>query len=199
MAKEKQLFKKPEVSSGLAQRELDKAEKQFIEFNESVQAMTLDRMNQAPKEETEQQTKLSNKELQKKDGIWLKPVRTLASKEKFNEKFRKDYEHKKEYVKFVVENKEIIGENVTPWTKAFPGQDAEFWDIPTNKPVWGPRYLAEQLSRCKYHRLTMEDRVTNADGMGSYYGQMAVDKTVSRIDCYPVRESTSVFLGAASF
>jgi len=56
----------------------------------------------------------------------------------------------KEYVQFIAENKEIIGETIEIWTRPFGGMPAEFWKVPVNKPVWGPRYLAEQIKRCYY-------------------------------------------------
>jgi hypothetical protein len=190
---------KPKASTQFAQKELDKAEAQFEKFNEDVKSMTLDRMNETPVQETEPQTKISTKEAQKKDGIWLKPVRSLSSKEKFNEAYRKTYEFAKQYVKFIAENKEIIGETINKWTKDFPGVDCEYWEVPVNTVVWGPRYLAEGIKKCKYHRLIMRDTPTNADGMGTYYGTMAVDTTVQRLDAHPVTENTSVFMGASSF
>lgn len=197
--KEKELTSKPEVSSQRAQKEIDKVDAQFKKFNEEVQSLTQDRMNKAPVEETDVQTKLSNREKQKKEGIWLKPTRTINSKEKFNEEFRKTYEFAKEYVKFIAENKEIIGETITLWTKKFPGQSAEMWEVPVNTVVNGPRYLAERIRECKFHRLIMQDKSTSADGMGTYYGTMTIDKTVQRLDAYPVTEEKSIFMGAVNF
>lgn len=197
--KEKALNKKPEVSSKYAQKELDKAEAQFEKFNDEVKSMTLDRMNAAPKEDSEPQTKISTREAQKSDGTWLKPVRRISSKEQFNETYRKAYEFAKEYVKFIAENNEVIGESICQWTKKFPGQDAEYWEVPVNKPVWGPRYLAERIKECTYHRLTMEDRPTSQEGVGTFYGTMAVDKIIHRLDAHPVSDKKSVFMGASSF
>lgn len=191
---------KPKVSSQFAQKELDKAEKQFERFEQEVKDCTLDRMNAAPKAEEEQQTKISNREAQKADGIWLKPKRTISSKEVFNENYRDEYNFKKEYVKFIAEHKEIIGETITLWTKKFAGIPAEEWEVPTNKVVWGPRYLAERIKECSYHRLRMdEQRMTGADGYGSYTGQLVVDNIVQRLDAMPVGERKSIFMGASGF
>jgi hypothetical protein len=189
---------KPEVSNSFAQKELDKAEAQFEKFNDNVKSMTMDRMNEAPKEDSEQQTKISSKEA-KKDGFWLKPVRSIPSKEGFNETYRKAYEFAKEYVKFIAENKEIIGETIHLWTKGFPGVPAEEWEVPVNKVVHGPRYLAEQIKRATYHRLVMENTPTNSDGMGMYYGVMAADRVIQRLDAHPVAEKQSIFMGASGF
>ena len=188
---------KPTSKNSATEKELEKVEKQFQEFDENVKNLTLDRMNAAPKEEVEPQTKLSAIDIEKSKDIYLKPKRSIASKEKFNEKFREEYAYSKEYVKFIAENKEIIGDTIEVWSKPFPGVPAEEWVIPTNKPLWGPRYLAEQLTKCRYHRLKMDQTVTNgSDHTGQYYGSMAVDTIVQRLDAIPVSTRKSIFMGA---
>jgi hypothetical protein len=189
---------KPQVNSA-SQKELDKAEAEFKKFDEEVKSLTLDRMNAAPKEDTEE-PKLSQKEIAKNNEIYLKPERSIASQEKFNEKFRDEYNFQKEYVNFVATNHEIIGETIEKWTKEFPGQPAEFWKIPSGKPVWGPRFLAESLKRCNYHVFSMDERqITAADGMGSYTGRIVVDSVKQRLDAHPVSSRKSVFMGASGF
>ena len=189
---------KPKVNSS-SQKELDKVEKQFTEFKESVDNLTLDRMNEAKKQESEPQTKLSQKELSKKGPLVLKPKRTISSKEKFNENFRQDYNYASERVDFIAENLEIGGETIPMWTKPFPGMPAEEWEVPVNKAVNGPRYLAEQIKRCTYHRLVMQDTVTSNDHTGSYFGSMIADITKQRLDAHPISERKSVFMGASAF
>jgi hypothetical protein len=189
---------KPKVNSS-GEKELNKVAEQFEEFDKQVKDLTLDRMNQAPKTEQEPQTKMSQKDVEKSRDIYLKPERTISSREKFNEDYRKEYEFAKEYVQFIAENKEIIGETIELWTKPFAGLPAEFWKVPVNKPVWGPRYLAEQIKRASYHRLTMQQTTTGVDGMGSYYGNMVVDSTVQRLDAIPVSGRKSIFMGSNSF
>lgn len=206
--KEDVIASKPKVSNSASQKELDRVEKHFDEFQENIKNLTLDRMNEAPKQETEQQTKLSDREMQKSKEIWLKPKRSFSPgvdpktgfKEVFNEKFRADWEFQKEYVQFVAEHKEILGEPLNGvWTKPFAGQACEEWDVPVNKPVWGPRYLAEQIKKCSYHRLTMQDRPVGSDYAGAYYGTMVADSTVQRLDAHPVNQKKSVFMGASGF
>ena len=190
---------KPNLNSESA-KELDRVEKQFDAFQEDVNKMTLDRMNMAPKADLEPQTKLSQKEIANSKDIYLKPKRTVACQDKFNEVHRDEYNFQKQYVQFQAENKEIIGESIDIWTRPFGGMPAEEWDVPVNKPVWGPRYLAEQIKRCYYHRLIMQPNVsTGADGMGQYYGSMAVDTTVPRLDAIPVSTKRSVFMGSTNF
>jgi hypothetical protein len=129
----------------------------------------------------------------------LKPKRTIGCRDKFNEAYREQYNFDKEYVKFIGENKEIIGENIEIWTRPYGGMPAEMWEVPVNTPVWGPRYLAEQIKRKFYHRLIMKQNVVSSDGIGQMYGQMAVDTTVPRLDARPVSTHKSVFMGAVNF
>ncbi len=191
---------RPKANSSLAQKEMDKVEKQFEQFDNQVKELTLDRMNEAPKTEVEPQTKLSQKDLSRAKDIYLKPERSIGCKEKFNEDYREQYNFAKEYVQFTAENKELIGETLELWTKPFAGIPAEFWRVPANKPLWGPRYLAEQIKKCSYHRLVMQNHnMVGSDGMGTYYGNMAADTTVQRLDAIPVSQKRSVFMGAVNF
>ena len=172
---------------------MKKLEKQLDTFNESIKECVESR--DLPVQETEKQTKLSSNEVRNSKDIYLKPTRSLPDRQKFNEKFRKDWEHAKEYVQFIAEHKELIGENIEMWTHPFGGTErgCEFWTIPTNKPVWGPRYLAEQIQTKSYNRLIMTPTTTGADGMGQFYGQLAADTKIQRLDAYPVRDLTSRF------
>jgi hypothetical protein len=181
------------------QKETEKLEKKFEAFEENIKELTVDNMNRAPIQDVEPQTKLSQKELEKSKEVYLKPIRAISSKEKFNEKFMTEYTFAKEYVRFICENREIIGEKIDLWTKPFPGMPAEEWMVPVNTPVWGPRYLAEQLRRKYYHRLIMEDKPVSSDGEVTYYGQMTANKTIPRITCEPVNERKSIFMGAGAF
>jgi hypothetical protein len=190
---------KPKVNSE-GEKQLDQAVAKLDAFQDQVKELTLDRMNLAPTKEEEQQTKMSQKDIQKSQDIYLKPIRSISSREKFNERFRDDYNFSMEFVQFIAENKEIIGEQIELWTKPFPGMPAEEWLVPTNKPLWGPRHLAEQIKRARYHRLSMaENRMTTSDGMGTYYGQMVADNIVQRLDALPVSQRKSIFMGSTGF
>lgn len=191
------MAEKPHPKSPLAETELQKAEKQLDAFDASVRSLTLDRMNMAPKVDQEMQTTMSRNELARSTDTYLKPSKSIGSAEKFNENYRKEYEYAKEYVHFIAENKMIIGEIIEMWTKPFAGVAAQFWQVPVNKPIWAPRYLAEQIKRAKYHILSMRDTVTtSSDQMGQYYGSMAVDSTIQRLDAHPVGNTASIFMGA---
>lgn len=186
---------KPNMNSE-SEKEMIAVEKQFKKFDEEVKEMTLDRMNLAPKQEVEQQTKLSQHQLDRAKQRYLKPFKSIGCREKFNEKFRSAYDFDKEYVHFTAENKEIIGEEIDLWVRPYPGLPAEEWKVPVNTPVWAPRYVAERIKGCTYHRLTMQKHETNSDGMGTYYGAMTVDTTIQRLDAMPVSQNRSVFMGA---
>lgn len=193
------MAKTPNINSA-SEKELANVESQFEAFKENIDSLTLDRMNQSTKQEIEPQTKLTSREIDKKADIYLKPNKTIGCKDKFNEAYRKEYEFQKEYVQFIAENKEIIGETIEMWTRPFGGMPAEFWKIPVNKPVWGPRYLAEQIKRCYYHRLVMQQSgQSGSDHAGQYYGTMVADTTLQRLDALPVSSKRSVFMGAANF
>jgi len=191
--------KKVKVSVSTGQQELDNAQKQFDAFDQNIKDLTQDRMNAAPKEDREQQTKIAQSDLDKMKDLYLKPKRSIPSREKFNEEYRKEYEFAKEFVNFIAENHEIIGESIDLWTKPFAGMPAEEWIIPTNKPLWAPRYVAERIKGCTYHRLKMENKTMGIDGGGEYYGSMAVDTTVQRLDAIPATTRKSIFMGARSF
>jgi len=185
---------RPEVNSA-GERELDRADAQFKEFDAQVQQMTLDHMNAAPLKEMEPQTKLSQSQLEKSPDTYLKPNRSIGCRDKFNEDYRKQWEFAKEYVPFIAENNMIIGEQIEMWTKPFAGIPAEFWKIPVNKKVVGPRYVAEQIKKARHHTLTMKEH-TNAgsDHAGQYYGTMAVENIVQRLDAKPVSNDKSIFM-----
>ncbi len=193
------MVNKPKLNNSESEKELVKAEEQFNAFEQNIKDLTLDRMNMAPKEESEPQVLMSQKDRERLKDTYLKPFKTISCRDKFNEDYRKQYEYDKEYVQFEAENKELIGETIEIWTRPYGGMPAEFWQVPTNKPVWGPRYLAEQIKRKSYHRLVMQNSVTNADHAGQYFGSMAVDTTIQRLDARPVSTKKSFFMGSNNF
>lgn len=144
--------------------------------------------------EAPKQTELSQSDLRSAKDIYLKPHKTINSREKFNERFREDYNFMKEYVQFVAEHLEIKGEDIDVWTKPFAGIPAEEWIVPVNKPVWGPRYLAEQIRKKSYNRLKIDQTVQSSEhAFGSMYGAIVADTKVKRLDAYPVSSKRSVF------
>lgn len=194
------MTEKPKPRSTLAEKELDKAQRQFDDFDNQVKDLTLDRMNMAPKEDVEQQTKIAQSDISQSKDIYLKPKKSIPSREKFNEDYRKDYNFQKEFVFFIAENKEIIGESIDLWTKPFAGMPAEEWIVPVNTPVWAPRYVAEQIKRKFYHRLTMKENETvSSDAIGTYQGRIVVDTKVARLDAIPATKNRSIFMGANNF
>ncbi len=191
------MARRPNGIDAQTENELDKVEKQLDGFETQVKDMTLDKMNTSPRQDVEPLNKISSKDIDNSKDIYLKPKRGISSKEKFNEKYREEYNFQKEYVRFIAEHREIIGETIELWTKPFAGMPAEEWAIPTGKPIWAPRYVAERIKGCQYHRLTMQQHViTEANSVGQMYGALAVDTTVQRLDALPVGTRKSIFMGA---
>jgi hypothetical protein len=194
------MTEKPTPKSTEAHKEIQRLEQQFDKFQEKIDQLTLDRLNDAPKKEVDTQTKLAQSEIADSSDIFLKPHRSIGSREPFNEKYRSDYEFIKEYVFFIAENNEIMGEAIDMWTKPFPGLPAEWWKVPVNKPIWAPRYVAEQIKRCCYHKLSMDNsKRTSSHKLGEDYGDFVVDETVNRIDARPATKQKSIFMGAKIF
>ncbi len=189
---------RPKAKSKLGNDELDKAEVQFEKFEEDIKKLDETRMEKREVKEVEPQTKIAQSDLEKMNDHYLKPERSISSKDKFNEKLRSEFEFAKEYVQFIAEHKEIIGETIEIWTRPFGGMPAEFWKVPTNKPVWGPRYLAEQIKRKTYRRLKMDESVQQSGKM-AFYGQMVVDTDIARLTANPVSSKKSIFMGANNF
>lgn len=179
------------------EQELDRLDKEFKKFDDEVKSLTQDRMNETAKKiEIEPQIKLSASEIEEAPRVVLKPTTTISGRDKFNERFRKDWEFQKQAVHFVAQHNEIIGEDIDMWTKPFAGVPAEYWNVPTNKPIWAPRYVAEQIKRSTYHRLTMkENTITSKDSYGQYNGSMVADEVIQRLDAHPVSDSKSIFMG----
>lgn len=181
-------------------KELEKLDEQFNNFEKQVEEMTYDRMKLVPKLETEPQTKMAQSEIDKCADIYLKPITSVGSKEAFNEKFRSMWEYDKQYVRIIAENNEIKGDHIEIWTKPYPGIAAQFWNVPVNKPIYAPRYLAEQIKRKFYHRLQMQEQVVENNYVGSVYGKIVVDTTISRLDSRKADvEKRMVFMGASNF
>lgn len=184
------MVKTPRVNSE-GQKELDKIDGHFQDFHEKIQAH--DPFGNKAAIEEAPQSQLTKKQLDA-DAPYLKPVRSMPRsqggkdgvKVYFDEKHREQHDRDWEYVKCIVENYEIIGEQVEAWTAKWGCDPAHFWKVPVNKPVWIPRLLAEQLSKCKYHRLRMDNTVYDSHAVGAMYGTMIADDVKHRIDCKPV-------------
>ena len=176
------MSRKPNISR--SEQQLEKAAEKFDEFAQQVKSLSVDEKANLPSQETEPQTKLSKKEANSLDAPVIKPNRAIFSKEKFNEKMRSEYEVRSKLVKCIVENNEIIGERIEKWTKRWPGEPAHFWQIPVNKPIYLPKFLAEELQNCCYHRLVMEEAPQTAEGALTH--SLVSKETRHRLDCRSV-------------
>ena len=92
------MVQKPNVNSA-SEKELVRVEAQFDQFKEQLDSLELDRSN-AHAKETAPQVLLSQEDIAKSKDIYLKPYRAIGSAEKFNEKYREDYNYAKEYTSF---------------------------------------------------------------------------------------------------
>jgi|SRR5271154_611572 len=174
---------KPSVSSE-GQKELDRAEKQLEKFENDIKAAVDDRSKTAESPDHQ----ISQKQIEKSSDIYIKPSKVIFSREKFDETYRESYNEAKKYVHYIVTHEECKGDRIEMWTKPFPGVAAEFWIIPSGKPVWIPKYVADKLENgCGYHRLKTQDRSTELDSSGNqYYGTLVVDEYTHRISARPV-------------
>jgi hypothetical protein len=178
-------------------KQLESIERQINQQEDQIKSLTLDETNKSPVLEQESSMQLSQKELAKKPDVYIKPTRTLAPgrKEKFLDAWKSEYESRKQYVEYTVENNEVIGEDVTLWSKPYPGLPMEEWVLPTNKPIWIPKYVAEQVQNCRYHKFIMDKTPVNTTGEATYYGAMQVKNTVNRLDAKVVDKRPRVFMG----
>lgn len=179
------------------QKELDRAQKDFDEFQDQVKEASKDAVNDNPVKEEEHQTQMSSRELKfaktptiKCEKVIFPPRRKDGSAEKFNEQFRKEYEFKKEYVEFIAENIEIPGEMIEFWTKPYPGVPAQFWSIPSNTPVRAPRFVAERIEACNYNVLKMDEKEMGQEQGGiRYYGRLVTKDKKARLSARPIKSN----------
>lgn len=186
---------KPVSNSGTVQKEIDNVDKQLNQQEADIKSLDIDRSNTQAKEYPEH--KISQKDIEKAPELYLKPKRAVGSREKFNEDYREAYNHAKQYVQYTVQHEEAKGDIIEMWTKPFAGMPAEFWIIPSGRPVWIPRYVADKLENgCCYHRLKTEDKPTTGDGKIQYYGSMVVDDLIYRISARPVSTRKLISMGS---
>lgn len=194
------MAEKPIPKSQLAANELDKVETQFNETSKNLSSLTIDKMNEAPRQETEPTHKMTQNEIADSNDIYIKPFRSLRCHAKFNENYRDDYNFAMEWVYITAQNNMIINEFIQFWTKPFAGHPYEEWKVPVGKPIWVRRHVAERIKGCTYHELHMDQtKKTEVDEFGDYVGQMAVKKTIQRLDAFPATKRKSIFMGSSSF
>ena len=185
--------KRPRVNSE-GQKELDKVENQVKQFSDSVSSAREDRGNLVMKE-VEPQTKMSQSEMNNSSLLYLKPKRTFPSRERFNERFRDEYNRQSEYVDFIAENHEVKGESIDFCIKKFPGVPVEEWVVPVNKPVSAPRYVKERIEECGYTVFTTADKQLGSEGGVMYYGQMVAEERKSRLSAREFIKKPRIFMG----
>lgn len=181
------------------EKEIQKLKTQIDSFDEKVKELTNEGMPSAPPQEVKE-VQLSSREIAAARDIYLKPEKVIFSREKFNENYREKYNFQKEIVKFIAQHHEMEGEVIEVWTKPFAGLPAEFWKVPSNKPVYGPRYLAEQLARKSYNQLKMnENEVTGTNYAGQDTGRLVVSETKQRLSAKPAPKHVQVSMFNSEF
>lgn len=179
-------MKKPELASGMAQKEVDRVEKQFNEQSERMQNFTQDKMQNAPVKEVAPQTEITKGQFMREDAPRITPVHAYPSRGGTKKPEQDGLRRKAwEYVRCICENLECPGEDLDFWLKPpLSGEDCNNWKIPVNKVVMIPRHVAEHLASRKYHRLYMDENITVMDtGFGQMKGQLTASKTVHRLNC----------------
>lgn len=176
---------------------LDKYEERFRLYDEEIKTLRQQPVNQTlPVEDKNSDHGLSQKQIAGAKEILLKPLSTQYFGEKFNEKFRSQWEYMKQPVRFIAEHMDLIGV-IEIWTKDFPGAPAEYWEVPCNKVCIGPRYLAENIKNRTYNVVECEEnKVVSEDGHGKFTGQLVRKKVRRRLDANPASTTKSVFMGA---
>jgi hypothetical protein len=189
--------KRPRVNSE-GQKKLEEVQAQLDHVVENARAVdSVEQREFLPRREREEQTKLSSAE-QRKNIIVLKPIKTLfAVGQKFDENFREDYNYDKQYVDFIYEHNEEKGSTLEIWTRPYPGVPAEFWLVPANKPVSGPRYLKNQIDNMTYiTRKYVEQKSVGSDYAGQYVGALEVQNVEERASTKEVSKKVKIFMGS---
>jgi len=196
-------IKDPTPKSSLAEQEIEKLKEQFDDYEGQIKSLTLDNLNTAPLPDSMplmETNQIAQSDLTTMPENYLKPNRSISCVMPFNEKFRSQWDFAKEYVQFMFDNTELSGETTSIWTKPFTGIPAQEWLVPCNKPIWGPRYLAEQVTRKNYHILEMQENKTiGSDFAGQYQGRIVAKRTIQRLKAEPVIQKKSIFMGATTF
>lgn len=180
------MAKKPHIASR-SEQQLKKAEEKFDKFSSDLKELSTSEKPNVPVQQTEPQTKLSNREANSTEAPYIKPNRAIFSKEKFDEKNRAARDEDWKYVRCIVENNEIIGESIQFWLKKWPGEPAHEWTVPVNKPVQIPKFVAEHLSSRSYVRYVMQQNENLTEGNMTH--SMIAKEVRHRLDCRGVGTS----------
>jgi hypothetical protein len=178
-------MKKPKLASGFAQKEVDRLETEFDAKAVQMASLTQDAMNEAPVNELEPQTKMTKAKILEADAPKIVPSMTRTANGK--KKPEQDAIRKRgwEYIRVIAENVELPGEKIEFWHKPmWAGEDCHFWQIPVNRPIYVPRFVAEHIRSRKYHRLTMQNEMTvETNQFGEMKGKLIATEVRQRLDC----------------
>lgn len=178
-------MKKPNVTTGLVQKEVDRLDAEFQAKSHQMSNLTQEEISKAPVKEVEPKTNLSRAQIQEIDAPKIVP--TMSKRANGKKKPEQDALRRRawEYVKVICENNEILQEPLQFWHKPMiAGEDCNYWQIPVGRPVYIPRHLAEHIRSRKYHRLIMQEEMTvERNQFGEMKGKMVATETRQRLDC----------------
>lgn len=173
--------------------QLDKVTAKGLEnvekLSEQMSSLTQEEIKKAPMANEEPVMLLSKEEIAAYDAPVIQPSRSFPTKSKPNPKEAKERRRGWEYVKCIAENLEIINEKIEFWHNKFLGDPCYFWEVPVNKPIYLPRFIAEHLSTRHYHRFTMADRSGREftePGATAGDERLVVKETRHRLNCRSV-------------
>ena len=145
----------------------------------------------APEVEQQPAVEMSYKDFKATDAPVITFSRAFAAPGKPNPKCEAERRRGWQYVKCICENFEVFGETIELWQCRWPGDPHSFWQVPVNKPIYLPRFVAEHLASRKYHRFKMEDRnqylvaqeTMNGIGTSDVAQTMVARETHKRLGC----------------
>lgn len=123
----------------------EKIVRQVEDFSNAVQDMR-NAMNKTPEAVSERQMKVTSFQKQFPDALYLEPKHRIPTKGVRNSEKDKNKDYLHEYVVGIFES-QLVGSKLTLWKDGLPGDDFCMWEIPVNRPVGIPRFLAQHLSK----------------------------------------------------
>lgn len=152
-------------------KDLENIAKKTAELTEEMSQLTVDKINEIAPEPTLDELKLTAKQKASDEGvIFVEPKRKFKGLGKLPEKLKREHARAWEYVKGIYENYVVNNEPVRFWHNGdFPGDPDCLWEIPSNKPVYVPRFIAKHLEECqKYHQFTSIAATSEPAPMNDY-------------------------------
>ena len=166
----------------------EKIIKDVAKISEDMNLLTIDKIEDTPDKEPEIQTKLTHREMADELGVrYIEPKRKLGILGELPSNLEKQRARDWEYVKGIYENIDCIGEAVEFWYVLYPGDPDCLWSIPSNVPVFVPRFIAKHLEDVqKYHRFDYKNKNSAALQHGEFEDTFESVETVYRGKFRPI-------------